>query len=159
MVYTVGMAERVLRRRMKRSVAGIRTATRNWLLTDDAVKKFSEQKEGLRKELLEAIQEMGEEDDKGHRHIKFGDDPVEGRIRGITAQHRVSRTLNSERVEEFLKAKKLWLKGTEVVPEHRIISEELILGLNFGGTISDTDLEALYDVGETWAFVPDRLKK
>jgi hypothetical protein len=158
MMYTGGMGERVLRRRPKRSMVNIRTATRNWLLTDDAVKKFSEQREGLRKELLDTLQEMGEEDDKGHRHIRFGDDPVEGRVRGLTAQHRVSRSLNSERTQEYLEAKKLWEKGTELIPAHRVISEELILGLNFGGVISDDDLEALYDVSETWAFVPDRLK-
>jgi hypothetical protein len=161
MVYTAGMPGKrtIPRRQPMRSMVRVRSATRNWLLTDDAVKKFNEQRDTLRRELLETLQVMGEEDDKGHRHIDFGDDPVEGRVKGLTAQKRVTRSLNAERAQEYLEAAKLWEKGTELVPAHRVISEENILGLNFAGAIPDDDLEKLYDVTETFAFVPDRLKK
>lgn len=133
----------------------IRHAVRNWLLNDDAVKKFSSSREDLRKMLLDVLLEKGDEDDKGHRYMRWPDDPIEGRIKGIQAQHRVSRVLNAERAEEYLRDKGLYDKCTDKVV---VLSEDKVLGLNFNGTIPDDELEALYDVSETYAFVPDRIK-
>ena len=132
-----------------------RVAVKHWIHADDAVKQFSKDKEDRRQELLTILEETGTEDEAGHRWINWPDDPVEGRIKGIKAERRVSRTLDLEAAEEYLRGRKLYNKCTQTVVS---LDEDKILGLNFDGTISDADLEKIYVVSETYAFVPQRVK-
>lgn len=146
-------AEKKLRRRP--ALPDVRQAVRDWLLQDDAVKAFSERLSETRKLLLTILEEKGNTDDKGSQWIRFPEDPVEGRVNAIKRERRVGRRLNEERTEEYLTKRKLYHQCTETVV---VLSEEKILDLNFKGKISDEDLDALYDVNETWAFVPQRVK-
>jgi hypothetical protein len=150
------MATKTLRRRTRAKI-DIRAAVRSWLLKDDGVKALSIQKEAERLLILEFLQENGEQDQAGHFWINWPDDPVEGRVKGIKAEKRVTKTLDPERTEEYLKGRKLYSKCTETIT---ILSEEKILGLAFGpnAVISEADLEKLYDVSETYAFVPQRVR-
>jgi hypothetical protein len=149
-------ATKTMRRPRRRGVKiDIRAAVRSWLLKDDAVKKLSTDKEVDRKAILAFLQEFGAEDENGHYWINWPDDPVEGRVKGIKAEKHVTRSLNSERTEEYLKGRKLYSQCTETIVT---LSEEKVLGLNFKGTITDADLEDLYDVYENYHFVPQRVK-
>ena len=132
-----------------------RVAMRHWINADDAVKQFSSVKEEQRKALLDILQEQGTQDEAGHYWINWPEDPVEGRVKGIKAERRVSRVLNAEAAEEYLKKRKLYTKCTQTIVA---LDEDKILGLNFDGTITDADLEALYVVSESYAFVPQRVK-
>lgn len=100
---------------------------------------------------------QGDSDDQGHVWIEF-DEPVEdpsgkASVLGIKREKRVSRRLNPARAEEFLKRRKLWDDCTETV---LVINEDAILAKAFEKKISDADLEGLYDVNESYAFVPKR---
>lgn len=63
--------------------------------------------------------------------------------------------LNAEKVAELAKKKKLDIAlFQEVIPEQRVISEDLVLAAAFAKTITDAEMRACYDEGEpTYAFV------
>jgi hypothetical protein len=140
---------------VKRTPIDIRTATRQWLLASDAVERFSKDVSTHRGMLMEALVDQGTVDDKGSFWVRFPDDPVEGRVKGMKRERRVSRVLNQEAAEEYLREKGLYKACTETVV---MLSEEKILDKNFKGEISDADLDKLYDVKETWALIADRVK-
>lgn len=133
----------------------VRAAVRDWLLHDDAVKAFGERQAEARRLLMGLLEETGTTDEKGSQWIRFPDDPVEGRINSIKRERRVTRILDIERTEAYLKKRRLYDQCTETVV---VLNEERILGLNFEGKISDEDLASLYDTNESWAFVPSRVK-
>jgi hypothetical protein len=149
------MPTKTLKRSTRRVKLDPRIAAKHWLHADDAVKQFGKDKEDRRQELLAILEESGTRDEAGHYWINWPDDPVEGRIKGIKAERRVSRTLDIEAAEEYLTARKLYNQCTQTIVA---LDEDKILGLNFTGKISDADLESLYVVSETYAFVPQRVK-
>jgi hypothetical protein len=133
----------------------IRAAVRAWLLKDDAVKKFTSEREEDRGMILDYLQRHGTQDEKGNFWINWPEDPVEGRVKAIKAERRVGRTFDMETAEEWLKEHGLYDKCTERIT---ILSEDKVIGLNFVGIISDEDFEKLYATTETFAFVPQRIK-
>jgi len=143
------------RRVVKRTTIDVRTAVRQWLLATDAVERFSKDVTTHRGMIMDALVEQGTVDDKGSYWIRFPDDPVEGRVKGVKRERRVSRTLDVEAAEEFLRDKALYNDCTETIV---VLSEEKILDKNFKGEITDEDLDKLYTVKETWALIPDRVK-
>lgn len=143
------------RRKPKWTPEFIRSAVRAWLLNDDAVKKFGAAKEEGRVTLLDILQQEGEKDEKGSFWMQFGDDPIEGRVKSIKAERRVSKILDPEAAETFLKGKKLFSQCTETVT---ILSEEKILGFWYEGKITDEELASIFIVNETFAFIPGRVK-
>jgi hypothetical protein len=102
----------------------------------------------------------GMTDENGHSWMQIDGDPIEdpsgkGAVTGIKRERRAPKKLNPERAEQFLRRKKLWDSCTEQVT---VINEDAILAAAFAKTISGDELEALYDVNETFAFIPVRVK-
>lgn len=150
------MASKIIRRR---GIAlNVRQLVRQWLLADDAQKEFSGQATKMKDQLKDILAEDGEADENGHRWIDFSDDPVEGRIEAIKRERRVSRTLDLAKAERFLKDKGWWETCTETVTQV-VINEDAILARSFQGDMTEEELEALYIVTETFAFVPKRAKR
>jgi len=154
--------KRATKRTIKRTATiDIRVAVRQWLLADDALINFSAQKDQQRLVILDHLAEFGDTDSNGHQWLRFYDDPIEGRVKAIKREKRKRVTPNAERIEEYLRAHGLWEQCTETIV---IIDEAKFLELNWPDpvtgvpVISDKDFEALHDVSETWAFVPQRVK-
>jgi acyl carrier protein len=149
------MAEKVIKRRgIAVNVKGI---VRRWLLADDAQRQMTQQATELKDQLKDILAEQGDEDDNGHRWIAF-DEPVEGRITAIKREKRVSRVLNDAKAETYLRSRGLWDSCTEEITVVQI-NEDAILAKAFSGEISEEDLKEMYDVTETFAFVPQRAKR
>jgi len=152
------MAEKRMRRR--RPQFNIREAVHHWLTCDDAEKRFAEERGKHREVILEVLAAEGEENQQGHRFIWWPEDPVDGRIKGIKREKRVSKVLNPERAEKILKDLGLWRQCIVKVIE---IDEAAILGFAYDtpavpAKISADKLKEMYDISETYAFVPQRIK-
>jgi len=151
-------AQRTKKRTVRRTTkVDVRAAVRAWLLASDAVERFQDDVTTHRKVIMDELAESGQTDQKGNQWIYFTDDPVEGRVKGIKRERRVSRRLDEETAEEYLREKGLYEQCTETIV---VLSEEKLLALAFGqgAPITDEDLESLYVVNETWAFCPQRIK-
>lgn len=152
--------EKKLTRRTK--TFNVRRAVTDFLNFESMTKKFGAQRDEIKLLLRDTVLPRdGDEDEKGNYWIRFDDDPIEdpdgGTVTAIQAQRRAPKTLNIERAEQFLRKKKLWDQCSETVTQV-VISEDKILGLAFDKTITEEELEALYDIKVTFAFLPQRTK-
>ncbi len=146
--------------RKRKPMVDLRRMVIDWLGLDNTASQFQSRADELkvlmRDDLLVA---QGEEDSDGHYWYTF-DDAIEdpsgkADVTGLKREHRKSKTLNAERAEAFLRKRGLWDECTETVV---VISEDAILAKAFDKVISDKDLNSLYDVKESYAFVPQRFK-
>jgi hypothetical protein len=147
----------------KWSTAAIRKAVTDWLNTGNMAAQFAAQQEEIRDLLRDTIlPEQGEPDAAGHRFIMFEDDPIpdpsgKAQVVGIKRERRAPKTLNAERAEALLRRKGLWDECTEEVTE-TVISEDAILAANFEKRLTDKELDSIYDIKESFAFVPQRVR-
>jgi len=140
----------------------IRRAVTDFLNFDSMARKFGAQanevKLLLRDKVLPA---QGEQDESGHYWIRFDDEPIEdpdgGEVIAIEAQRRAPKKLNAERAEALLRRKKMWEQCTETVTEV-VINEDAILAAAFEKKLTEEELESLYDIKVTYAFLPQRTK-
>ena len=140
----------------------IRRAVTDFLNFDSMARKFGAQanevKLLLRDKVLPA---QGEQDESGHYWIRFDDEPIEdpdgGEVVAIEAQRRAPKKLNAERAEALLRRKKMWEQCTETVTEV-VINEDAILAAAFEKKLTEEELESLYDIKVTYAFLPQRTK-
>ena len=148
------------RKVVKRTEINVRTAVHQWLLATDAVERFSQEVQTHRGMILEALETQGKPDDKGSQWLRFPDDPIDGRISGLQRQHRISRALNHERAEAWLKERGLLEQCTETIT---VLSEEKVLELAWPAigskrVMSDEEQDVLYVLKESWELVPQRVK-
>lgn len=140
----------------------IRRSVTDWLNFSNMAAKFGGQAEAVKLLLRDKVlPKEGNTDENGHSWIIFnGEEPIpdplgKGDVIGIKRERRAPKKLNAERAEQFLRRKKLWDQCTESVV---VINEDAILAAAFAKTISSDELDALYDVNESFAFIPVRAK-
>lgn len=119
------------------------------LLRENATKMENKYKASL----MENLAVFGEEDERGSRWWKFNP-PVnsyDGRkvYTSIKRERRVSRSLDTDRAEIWLRANKLYDSCVTLEP---VFDEDLMLALNFNDMIPDDVLDSFYDENVTWAF-------
>lgn len=129
-------------------------------LQNRSMRERSDHIEGtLKRELMKVLEDHGDLVTGGHRQIPLGQ-PQQfhsykgGKatiktITGIERKRRVSQPLNEDRAMALVKEKGLLDECTEVVV---VLNEDAILAANYGGKITDEELEGLYDESESFAF-------
>jgi hypothetical protein len=128
--------------------------SRSFLKKKVLVDALSEEMKVDRDKLLELLDALGEEDDKGSLNVLFPN-AIEG-YTGIQKQRRSSRKLlDTETVTERLKQLGLEDRVVKTVVTQAIDEEEL-LQAHWEGLISEDDLDALYPVTVTWALTPQK---
>lgn len=146
-------------RRLTWSASTVRRAVADFLNFDAMATKFAGQAGEVKLLLRDTVlPTKGITDDKGHSWIMWEDDPLpdpsgKGEVIGIKRERRAPSTLNEERAEAFLRRKGLWDACTETVV---VINEDAILAKAFDKTITEAELQSLYDTKENFAFVPQR---
>lgn len=109
---------------------------------DTVAKRFND----LKARLAEYVDENGEVDDKGNLWVELPDNSPVGSLK---REKRVSRFLDEDATEEFLKKKRLYKDCTSTIT---VLDEEKILAAHYAGKISEEELDALYAEKITWAF-------
>lgn len=107
----------------------------------EAIDMLTKRQNEMRAELIAAIQEGGQQDDKGHLWYKVG---------GIEMKYerRVSRTFDSMSAENWARSEQLWDALKKVI---EVIDEDKLLALAWDDeTIAET-VQAFYSEKETWA--------
>ncbi len=140
----------------------VRRAVTDFLNFDNMAKKFGAQANEVKLLLRDKVlPTQGERDESGHYWIRFDDEPITdpdgGEVIAIEAQRRAPKKLNAERAEALLRRKKMWDQCTETVTEV-VINEDAILAAAFEKRLTEEELESLYDISESFAFIPLRRK-
>jgi hypothetical protein len=154
---------RTLRRRKANPVALLGASLREYLLNRSTRERSAYHEETLKRQLMAVLEESGEPDGEEGEHRKLmleevedfttysGGKAVTKHIAGIQRRTRKgSMSLNEERTLALLRKRKLLDTCTVQVT---VINEDAVLAANFEGTITDKELDALYDHGDpTYAF-------
>lgn len=102
----------------------------------------------VKKNLKQGLEELGEEDDRGHIVIEIDDD-VTG-IRKVMHQKRVSKNLDIEVAEALLKEKGIHDRCVTMVP---VLDEAEIMAAYYEGLITEEDIDTMFPSKITWALV------
>lgn len=108
----------------------------------EAQEQFEKRTNALKKELSEAVDTYGTEDDKGHRWLKVGDF-------SLKRERRIQRSLNTNEAEEWAKQNNLWDSVKEVV---EVLDEDKLLALAWENNELEDTIQAFYKEKEIWAF-------
>jgi len=119
---------------------------REYKNNQDFSKKAGELAAKYRKDLVTLLEQYGEADDKGHRWIFLED--MEGVKEGVKYERRVSNTIDVDKLETWLKRKKLWDDVVEVVEQ---IDEGKLWAAVWDGRISEEDMARFNIETVTWA--------
>jgi hypothetical protein len=153
--------EKKIARRTTKVKVNVRRAVTDWANYDNMAAKFAAQANEVKLMLRDTVlPEDGATDEKGHSWIMFEDDPIpdpggKGDIIGIKRERRAPKTLDPDRAAALLHRKKLWDRCTETIT---VINEDAILAAAFDKTITEEELQSIYDVKESFAFLPQRRK-
>lgn len=102
----------------------------------------------IKKDLTEAIKEIGEEDEKGHVVIDLGDD-VAG-VSRVMRQKRVSKILDIDVAEDLLKERGLHEECIKMIP---VLDEDAIMAAYYDNKITEADIDKMFPAKVTWALV------
>lgn len=107
-------------------------------------KTSQEREEQLKNMIKGMLADWGHTDEKGHVWLP-GNDYL------IKHEARKSVRFNPQKAEEFLRSRGDWEEGTELVPEHRELTEDSFSGYMFEHRDDTPPLEDFFDVSTSWA--------
>lgn len=109
---------------------------------------FQKNEDTMKKALMEDLASQGEVDDKGHRYFYFPEE-VDG-VFGLKRERRVSQILNEDAAMDLIERYGLQEVCIEHVP---VLNEDALLAEAYKGTISDAEMQSLYETKESFAFI------
>lgn len=99
-------------------------------------------------ELMSALEDLGDEDDKGHRVLHLTQSV--GKWSGLMRQRRVSNQMDEQAVEAILKDKGLLDRCTVMVPT---LDEASIMACLYEGLLDEGDIDQMFPEKVTYALV------
>ena len=119
-----------------------------WLEAKERYDAAKKEMDKYRPSLMEALDELGDEDENGHR---FLDLPVQvGKWVGLQRQRRVTDTVDEQAALELLKEKGLEDRCVKMVPQ---IDQDAIYAALYEGLLSEDDIYAMFPPRVTYALV------
>lgn len=109
---------------------------------------LQKKEDGLKKDLLTSIAEVGEPDDKGSRYFHFLD--PDGDVSAIKRERRVSQMLQEDEAMALVEKYGLQSSCLETIT---VLREDGLLAANFDGVIPDEEMKSLYVDKETFALI------
>lgn len=110
--------------------------------TKETIDALTKRQNEMKTELVTALKENGDADDKGH--IWWTLDGKE-----IKYERRMSRSLNMQAAEAWARENGLWDDLKEIV---EILSEDKLLGYAWNHKELEETIQAFYEEKESWAF-------
>jgi len=118
------------------------------VLLKERIEELTTLQNDVKKQLKQAIEELGETDDRGHVVVEIEDD-VTG-IRKVMHQRRVSKNLDIELAEIVLKEKGIHERCLTMVP---VLNEDEIMAAYYENLITEADIDKMFPSKITWALV------
>lgn len=120
----------------------------SWLEAKERYDAAKKEMDKYRATLMGALDELGEEDENGHR---FLDLPAQvGKWVGLQRQRRVTDTIDEETAFSILKEKGLEDRCVKMVPQ---IDQDAIYAALYQGLLSEDDIYAMFPPRVTYALV------
>jgi hypothetical protein len=121
----------------------IKDTVKQYVALKEEIKFLNERESELKKRLISAVEEMGEETTKGHIVLD-----VEGTT--LTKQRKVSNPLDEEVAKPLLEEKGLTEQCTKVVKQ---IDQDAIIIAYSKNLLTEAEIEAMFPAKVSYAFV------
>jgi len=120
----------------------LRRLTEDYKKSKEAQEQFEKRTNNIKKELSDAVVQMGTPDDKGNIWLDLGDIKLK-------RERRISRSLDTESAIQWAQKSGLWDEVKEII---EVLSEDKLLGLAWERKELEETIQAFYIEKETWAF-------
>lgn len=124
-------------------------ATREYLGLGRNIKDLTARQSDIKKKLAAAVEENGEEDDRGHVWLQLPES-VEG-VYALQRQRRVSQSLDEDKAVDILNELGLLESCSKVI---RVIDDEAVMAAHYDDKITESQIDSMYPKKVTFAFVP-----
>ncbi len=107
----------------------------------------------LRKRIIDSIDQLGEENDKGSIVLPINDD-ITG-TSNLVKQRRVSKSFDEEKANDLLKSKGLFESCTKTIVT---LDQDAVMAAYWEGKLSDEDIDLMFPEKITWALILEKSK-
>jgi len=105
----------------------------------------------LREALMDFIETLGYEDDKGNIQLELTSD-IEGIVR-LEKQRRATRKLNEDIAEDIINRHNL---QTELYRYVKTVDEEAVMSAMYDGKLTEDEVDQMFPTKVIWALVPKK---
>lgn len=123
-------------------------ATKEYLGLGKNIKDLTTRQGQIKKQLSEAVEEYGEEDDRGHVWLRLPE--LVGEVHSLQRQRRVGQSFDEDKAVEILHAAGLLESCSKTV---RLIDDEAVMAAHYDGKLTEAQIDSMYPKKITYAFV------
>lgn len=130
-------------------VSDLTNKVRQYVMIKNQIDDLAKEQTVLKTFLSKLVDDIGEEDDKGHLWLKLEED-VDG-YRSLQRQRRVSQRLDEEAASQLLKEKGLDARCYEMLP---VLNQDSVMACLYEGLLTEAEVDTMFPKAITWAFLP-----
>jgi hypothetical protein len=130
------------------SVDQLKEQVRQYVVVKDEIKFLSDRESDLKKRVIESLQEIGEEDNRGHIVAEVNDEKTG--INSVVHQKRISKSLDMDKAETILSSKGIKERCIKLVPT---LNEDEIMAAYYEGLITEQEVDEMFPAKITYALL------
>lgn len=129
-------------------IQSVKDEVRQYVALKDQIDLISTRQAEIKKRLIEAVDELGEFNDRGHRVLALDDDSIN--VATLTKQRKVSNPLDMDVAEALLTKRGIKDVCIKMVPT---LDESAIMAAFYSGHLSEADIDAMFPEKVSYAFI------
>ncbi len=133
---------------MSFSIDDLKSNVKQYVVIKDQLEMLTTRQTDIKNRLMEALEEHGETDGKGHKIIDLSDDSIG--ITQIIRQRKASKTFDMETAERVLNEKNIYEKCITMVPT---LNEDAIMAAFYDGVLTEEEIDSMFPTKVSYAFL------
>jgi hypothetical protein len=129
-------------------IQSVKDEVRQYVALKDQIDLISTRQSEIKKRLIEAVDELGEFNDRGHKVLALDDDSIN--VATLTKQRKVSNPLDMDVAEDLLTKRGIKDTCIKMVPT---LDESAIMAAFYSGHLSEADIDAMFPEKVSYAFI------
>lgn len=129
-------------------IKSVKDEVRQYVALKDQIDLISTRQSEIKKRLIEAVDELGEFNDRGHKVLALDDDSIN--VATLTKQRKVSNPLDMDVAETLLTKRGIKDTCIKMVPT---LDESAIMAAFYSGHLSEADIDAMFPEKVSYAFI------
>jgi hypothetical protein len=129
-------------------IQSVKDEVRQYVALKDQIDLISTRQSEIKKRLIEAVDELGEFNDRGHKVLALDDDSIN--VTTLTKQRKVSNPLDMDVAEDLLTKRGIKDTCIKMVPT---LDESAIMAAFYSGHLSEADIDAMFPEKVSYAFI------
>jgi hypothetical protein len=129
-------------------IQSVKDEVRQYVALKDQIDLISTRQSEIKKRLIEAVDELGEFNDRGHKVLALDDDSIN--VATLTKQRKVSNPLDMDVAETLLTKRGIKDTCIKMVPT---LDESAIMAAFYSGHLTEEDIDAMFPEKVSYAFI------